>query len=188
MNMGLEQRLRSVSGVAGLRIDLGKDGLEGIHVSIDEGTDEGVILEEIRRILVAYGLRSRPGGVLEGTDSAPLPDKVWLGEREGRAAARLTYGSRVVEGFGDLSWDGAADAVLAAVASYAGFGVPDRINTSRQRLGDRDIVVVLLGANTSRTASVAIADSGLADALVRAVTGALSDLAGELPTIDIVDR
>lgn len=187
MNMGLEQRLRSVSGVAGLRIDLGKEGLEGIHVSIDEGSDEGVILEEIRRILVAYGLRSRPGGVLEGIEPLAFPDKVWLGDRAGRSAARLTYGDQRVEGFGDLSWEGAADAVVHAICQYAGYQVPERVAASRLRLDDQNLVVALAGVGSARAVSVAIAELGLANALVQALTRAISDLAGELPTIDVID-
>jgi hypothetical protein len=40
-------------------VELGQEGLESIRVRIDEGTDEASVLDEIRRILVAYGLKSR---------------------------------------------------------------------------------------------------------------------------------
>ena len=62
---GLEDRLRSVNGVSDIVVELSDDGLEGIRVRMHEGTDESQILEEIRRILVAYGLkgstRKKPG-------------------------------------------------------------------------------------------------------------------------------
>jgi hypothetical protein len=54
---GLEQRLRDVEGVSDIVIELSDEGLEGIRVRMQEGTDESEILEEIRRILVAYGLK-----------------------------------------------------------------------------------------------------------------------------------
>lgn len=54
---GLEQRLRDVEGVADIVIELSDDGLDGIRVRMQEGTDESAVLEEIRRILVAYGLK-----------------------------------------------------------------------------------------------------------------------------------
>lgn len=54
---GLEQRLRDVAGVSDIVIELSDDGLEGIRVRMNEGTDESEVLEEIRRILVAYGLK-----------------------------------------------------------------------------------------------------------------------------------
>lgn len=54
---GLEQRLRDVEGVSDIVIELSDEGLEGIRVRMREGTDESEILEEIRRILVAYGLK-----------------------------------------------------------------------------------------------------------------------------------
>lgn len=54
---GLEQRLRDVEGVSDIVIELSEEGLEGIRVRMREGTDESAVLEQIRRILVAYGLK-----------------------------------------------------------------------------------------------------------------------------------
>ena len=89
---GLEQRLRDVEGVSDIVIELSDDGLEGIRVRMHEGTDESGVLEEIRRILVAYGLkgsarrRTSPSATipeleLEGdSDSADTPATVDLRE------------------------------------------------------------------------------------------------------------
>ncbi len=69
---GLEQRLRDVEGVADIVIELSDDGLDGIRVRMQEGTDESSVLEEIRRILVAYGLK---GSTRKRTStSAPIPE------------------------------------------------------------------------------------------------------------------
>ena len=69
---GLEDRLRSVNGVSDIVVELSDEGLEGIRVRMHEGTDESQILEEIRRILVAYGLkgstRKKSGG-----PASPVP-------------------------------------------------------------------------------------------------------------------
>ncbi|HEX2154376.1 MAG TPA: hypothetical protein VHL52_10405 [Acidimicrobiia bacterium] len=55
---GLRSRLESISGVEGIELELGTDGLEGITVRLSEGADELDVLEEVRRLLVAYGTRS----------------------------------------------------------------------------------------------------------------------------------
>ena len=89
---GLEQRLRDVEGVSDIVIELSDEGLDGIRVRMHEGTDESAVLEEIRRILVAYGLKGStrrrtststpiPELELEGdTDAAAVPDIVDLRE------------------------------------------------------------------------------------------------------------
>lgn len=69
---GLEERLRSVNGVSDIVVELSDDGLEGIRVRMHEGTDESQILEEIRRILVAYGLKGSTRKK-SGTSGAPVP-------------------------------------------------------------------------------------------------------------------
>lgn len=77
---GLEERLRSVNGVSDIVVELSDDGLEGIRVRMHEGTDESQILEEIRRILVAYGLkgstRKKPGTSNNAVRPLELSDDV----------------------------------------------------------------------------------------------------------------
>lgn len=89
---GLEQRLRDVEGVSDIVIELSDEGLDGIRVRMQEGTDESAVLEEIRRILVAYGLKGStrrrtavsppiPELELEGdSDASGVPDIVDLRE------------------------------------------------------------------------------------------------------------
>jgi hypothetical protein len=89
---GLEQRLRDVEGVSDIVIELSDEGLDGIRVRMQEGTDESAVLEEIRRILVAYGLKGStrrrtavsppiPELELEGdSDASEAPDIVDLRE------------------------------------------------------------------------------------------------------------
>ncbi len=188
MNSGLEQRLRTVPGVSGIRIDLGRDGLEGIHVSVDEGSDEAVILEEIRRILVAYGLRSRTDSGWSAPEEVALPTSVWLGEVSGRAAARLRYAHGAFEGFGELNWDGAVKACAEAIAQATGRPIPEGARAVREVVDESQLVVCVLRSGGLKAASVAIADKdGLARALVRAVTMAMDDLHYQL-SVDVGDQ
>lgn len=69
---GLEQRLRDVEGVSDIVIELGEEGLDGIRVRMHEGTDESAVLEEIRRILVAYGLKGSTRK--RASTSSPIPE------------------------------------------------------------------------------------------------------------------
>ncbi|MDH4307825.1 MAG: hypothetical protein OEX04_10120 [Acidimicrobiia bacterium] len=70
--IGLEDRLRSVDGVASIRVELSDDGVDAIKVEVTPGADEAGVLEEIRQVLVTYGLRSRrPGWKLGSRRNAP---------------------------------------------------------------------------------------------------------------------
>lgn len=181
MNPGLETRLRTLPGVTGIRIDLGRDGLEGIHVSIDQNCDESEVLDDIRRILVAYGLRS--AGL--GLPISGMPDSVWLGEVGGQTVARLRYGNRRFEGVGPLSWDGAAHACAVALANAEGRAIPDQVAAIRHRTDQVDLVVALVSLGEDMAAGVAISEHGLANALVSALHRAFDDLANRL-SVDVV--
>jgi hypothetical protein len=69
--IGLEDRLRTVDGVASIRVELGEEGVDAIKVEVLPGADEAGVLEEIRQILVAYGLRSRKPGWKLGSRRTP---------------------------------------------------------------------------------------------------------------------
>lgn len=70
--IGLEDRLRTVDGVASIRVELGDEGVDAIKVEVVPGADEAGVLEEIRQVLVAYGLRSRrPGWKLGSRRTSP---------------------------------------------------------------------------------------------------------------------
>jgi hypothetical protein len=78
---GLEQRLRDVEGVSDIVIELGDEGLDGIRVRMREGTDESAVLEEIRRILVAYGLKGSTRR--RSSTSTPIPELELEGDSDG---------------------------------------------------------------------------------------------------------
>lgn len=183
--MGLEDRLRRVQGVADITVELGDAGLESIRVRINEGTDEASVLDEIRRILVAYGLRSRKtdpmaiDGTSEvklGEDEAPLRPRITVGPRGDGLYVRLTEGTRIVERVGERSPIGVAQAMVQAVADWRGVDSPSRIAVALDEL-DTTPVVTLLARREGRT-SVAAASCAvsLAGGIYQAAVGVLAGL------------
>ena len=183
--MGLEDRLRKVSGVADITVELGEVGLESIRVRIDEGTDEAAVLDEIRRILVAYGLRSRktetpaadvanPAAL--GDAEAPVRPRITVGPRGDGLYVRLTEGERIIERMGERSPIGVAQAMVQAVAEWRSVGSPSRIAVALDEL-DTTPVVTMLARREGRT-SVAAASCAvsLAGGIYQAATGVLAGL------------
>jgi hypothetical protein len=80
--IGLEDRLRTVDGVASIRVELGEEGVDAIKVEVVPGADEAGVLEEIRQILVAYGLRSRKPGWKLGSRRTPPAIVAEVADRE----------------------------------------------------------------------------------------------------------
>lgn len=183
--IGLEDRLRRVQGIADLTVELGEGGLESIRVKIDEGTDEAAVLEEIRRILVAYGLRSRrndrplvdaTGARTVGEAEGPLRPRITVGPRGEGLYVRLTEGERVVERAGDRSPVGVAEAMIKAVAVWRGVGMPERIALALDEL-DGTPVVTMLARRDGRTAVAAASCAvSLAGGMYQAALGVLTEL------------
>lgn len=183
--MGLEDRLRKVQGVADITVELGDLGLESIRVRVDEGTDEASVLDEIRRILVAYGLRSRrkdgpviaadtPSSVGEG--AAPLRPRITVGPRDEGLYVRLTEGDRLVERTGERSPIGVAQAMIQAVAEWRNVGSPNRLALALDEL-DSTPVVTMLGRRDGRTAVAAASCAvSLAGGIYQAASGVLEGL------------
>lgn len=60
MKASLTARLQDIPGVAQVVVDLDESS-GGIHVRLQPGADEDAVLEKMRSLLVAYGLRPREG-------------------------------------------------------------------------------------------------------------------------------
>jgi hypothetical protein len=60
MRAALTARLQDIPGVAQVVVDLDESS-GGIHVRLQPGADEDAVLEKMRGLLVAYGLRPREG-------------------------------------------------------------------------------------------------------------------------------
>ncbi|MEX1005096.1 MAG: hypothetical protein WD990_09440 [Acidimicrobiia bacterium] len=183
--MGLEDRLRKVRGVADITVELGEVGLESIRVRIDEGTDEAAVLDEIRRILVAYGLRSRKTEPVSveasdpaalGEAEAPLRPRITVGPRGDGLYVRLTEGERIVERMGERSAIGVAQAMVQAVADWRSVGSPSRIAVALDEL-DTTPVVTMLARREGRTAVAAASCAvSLAGGIYQAAAGVLTGL------------
>jgi hypothetical protein len=186
--MGLEDRLRRVIGISDLTIELGEAGLESIRVRIDDGTDEAAVLEEIRRILVAYGLRSRRTDV--GSRRAEPSRSHSVGEAEGRTRPRITVGphesglfvrlsegDRTVERTGERSSIGVAEAMIKAVAEWEGLLAPDRIALALDELDDTAVITILARREGRTAVSAASCAMSLAGGIYQAARDVVTDLA-----------
>jgi len=60
MRAALTARLQDIPGVAQVVVDLDESS-GGIHVRLEPGADEDAVLEKMRELLVAYGLRPQDG-------------------------------------------------------------------------------------------------------------------------------
>ncbi len=195
--LGLEDRLRQVDGVSAIRVELGDHGVDSIKVEVHDGVKESEVLEEIRRVLVAYGWRSRRPEWLESetaSDEQPasLPrlarveelveatespePTVSVQHRDGLMVVALEHDERRVEAAGSVSPIGAAQAMMKALAEWHGVARPDRVAVVMHEM-DEEKVVTLMARRGERTALAAeVATPLLHDALYRATARVLTDL------------
>jgi hypothetical protein len=78
----LVERLQDIPGVASVSLNL-EDVESGIRVRLDEDADEAEVLERVRALLVAYGVRS------------PDPGSMEIGNRLAQARAALGVDVRI---------------------------------------------------------------------------------------------
>lgn len=195
---GLEDRLRKVVGVTDIVVELGAEGLEGIRVRLSEGAEESEVLEEIRRILVAYGLKSS-GRRGRGTQAIPplelgiemplldeeAPDdgssresesgavsgslpKATIRPIEGRLVARLEDGYRTVEASAEATPLGATEAMIRVTAEWRGARIPHRIAVDRLDIDGTDVVVLVARRDNDVVSASSVVDPDLAAALAEA--------------------
>lgn len=166
---GIEDRLRSVTGISNLSIELGEEGIEGIRVWLQPDADEASVMDEVRRILVAYGLRSRgegrrPIGDGESSEGRPArrqgllrPEDVAVRAVPEGLEVRLEGGDRRIVARSEATPNGAAEAMVKAVSGWLDVPLPDRVTLGRCRVDGESVLTVLL-----RRAGVASVGSGLA--------------------------
>ncbi len=185
---GLEDRLRSVAGIVGITIELGEEGLEGIRVRLEDGADESEVLEEIRRILIAYGLKPRSFDAATGRLPLPeiLPDAPAVAPSAEPHVSMRGVGDRVevkladehheVVKLADASALGSAEAMVRAVAEWFSLPVPNRVAVSRLKLDGEDVVAVLLRSRGKAAAAAGHSPEGLVKALYMSTRSALETL------------
>lgn len=190
---GLERRLRSVAGVADLTIELGDSGLDGIRVRVEEGSDEAEVLEDIRRILVAYGLRSRraesAGPVLPSLVEPENPSSEGGGAERVRVrptgaglVVEVSNASLSVSETGHRSPIGVAEAMIRAVARFRGMARPDRIAFALDELDGSRVVTMLARRGRHTAVAAKICEPSLSTGLFQAADAVLFELEGTSDT------
>lgn len=165
--IGLEDRLRTVEGVASIRVELAEEGIDAIQVEVVPGADEAGVLEEIRQVLVAYGLRSRrPGWKLGSRRNSPAivasvagPDTVVDVTDNGlRASGEGRTG-------GDIE-------VIEEVGESPAATVDENLGAPRVKVlqGGKGLIITLSGHGRSVEASSDISPIGAAEAMAKVVS------------------
>jgi hypothetical protein len=140
MKEKLVERLQDIPGVASVSLNL-EDVEAGIRVRLDEDADEAEVLERVRALLVAYGVRSPDQGTME------------IGNRLAQARAALGVDVRI-----SPVKDGArVEVVGTAIRSFR--LVPSTPMAIAQGLSDAWCQV--LGRIPLEVARVALSDKGV---------------------------
>lgn len=176
---GLAGRLRQVEGVKEVHLDVGEGGIDAIRVRLAPETDEAEVLDEIHRLLAAYGLRTRkvPVAVQRGArDPLPAVETGHLTVEavpiEGELEVRLRGEGRAVIRRGSPTPEGAVGAMASAVAGWQGRDEPAVGGVSIRRIGDHRVVTVVLEHRDQPRAGASIVDGALEKALHHAVVAA----------------
>lgn len=189
--IGLEDRLRTVEGVASIRVELGEEGVDAIKVEVLPDADEAGVLEEIRQVLVAYGLRSRKPGWKLGSRRTPpaivarVADVSAAGSTPGGGLFDLGDGGlppiggatpRGTEVRLDVSppeglVDGTQTATAGAVVDPAADPSPmgEEIPRVRVQQGGKGLVIALAGNGRQVEATADISPIGAAEAMAKVV-------------------
>jgi len=203
---GLEDRLRKVVGVTDIVVELGAEGLEGIRVRMSEGAEESEVLEEIRRILVAYGLKATgrrrrnaqaipplelgveiPPSDVEAPEGPASSEPDFSGISgslpsaailpiDGRLVARLEDGDRTVEATAEATPLGATEAMIRATADWRGARIPDRIAVDRLDIDGTDVVVLVARRDDLVASASSVVSPDLAAALAEAASSIMDRL------------
>lgn len=201
--IGLEERLRTVDGVTSIKVELGDEGVDAIKVEVAEGADEADVLEEIRRVLVSYGLRSkRPGwrlgsrrgspAIIAGSSrdddvpdigepvahdlDLPEPPRVSVGQGGDGLVISVVQGDRRAEATSDISPIGAAEAMARVVSEFHGLTRPDRVAVVMHELDGERVVTLMLRSGGKTALTAELARPLLHDALYIATERALREL------------
>lgn len=176
---GLAGRLRQVEGVIEVHLDVGEGGIDAIRVSLAPETDEADVLDQIHRLLAAYGLRTRkvPVAVQRESRTAPVAidgsqPTIETVPIEGELEVRLRGEGRAVIRRGRPTPEGAVGAMASAVAGWQGREEPVVGGVAIRRIGGHRVVTVVLEHRGRPQAGASIVDGDLETALHQAVVAA----------------
>ena len=176
--VGLAARLQEIPGVADATVDLTDSG-GGINLRLDPGADEATVMERLRSLLVAYGVRS-PGPPQinkerEPVDVAPRDHGIDVKITPIQSGARVEVATKNIKSF----------RVVAATPSAIAQGVSDAwcqvvgrvpVEVVSAKLSDDGVLSVTLSNGVDQTAGAANVSTGFEEALSHAVGIALDRL------------
>lgn len=181
MMSNLANRLEDIPGVASVTVDLTEDG-GGINIKLIPGANEVEVMERLRTVLIAYGVRSSKPESVEGAFPEKSASLVPLGVRV--RITPLESGARVeVEGKNVRSFR-----VVAANPRAIAQGVADAwcrvagkipVEIVDVSLGDRGELEVVASDGETETVGIADVGEGWESALARAVGRAIGMVPSE---------
>lgn len=175
MTGSLSHRLEQIPGIASVTIDLTDTG-GGINVRLDPDADEVAVMEQLRRVLVAYGIRSADPRVSLGRPSRAARPKRHFDVDV--VITPLKTGARV-EVFGEKV---RSFRVVPASSSAIAQGLADAWCQVKGRVpveiigvsvGDTGDLTIVASDGTKRTVGTANVAAGWEQALIQAVGEAL---------------
>lgn len=172
----LASRLQDIPGVESVVVDLESSESEGIHVRIEEDADDVEVLERVRALLVAYGVRSERSPILRvgrrrllvGEDSLGVEVKV----TPVKGGARVEVFGRSVRSFRMVASDPTAIAQGLA-DSWCQILARAPVEISNVSLGDGGELTISSGDGSQRNVGKANVEKGWEEALALAVGRAI---------------
>ena len=182
----LSSRLQDIPGVASVAVDLTDSG-GGINVRLEPGADEAAVMEKLRTLLVAYGVRSaHPPKLRFGRQPrhvvGPLPVDIKITPLDG-GKARVEVATKVIRSFRVVSANPMALAQGLAETWCQVIGkIPVEVTGVEVSGG---MLRVVISGEDSETEGVAPIADGWEEALGRAVGRALGVVDPEIDTTPI---
>jgi len=175
MTPNLASRLQDIPGIASVAVDLTDSG-GGINIRLESGADEAVVMERLRALLVAYGVRSpnpprlRLGRRTKYLDDSPLGVDVKITPI--KAGARVQVATTKVRSFRVVP---ATPEAIAQGLSDAWCQVVGRIPVEivSVTMGDEGELTVVASDGEHETSATSNVSSGWEEALARAVGRAI---------------
>jgi hypothetical protein len=175
MTSSLANRLGDIPGVASVAIDLEGFG-RGIDVRLEPGADEVAVMEKLRALLAAYGVKGErdPAPVVRPRTPRHEPPVV-VEVTPIKSGARIEVSTRTVKSFRIVA---ANPLSIAQGLADAWCQVIGRVPIEIVRVEiDLDGTLVVVGSDGDReTTGSATVDGGWVEALTAAVGGVLGDV------------
>jgi hypothetical protein len=183
MTPNLASRLQDIPGIASVTVDLTDSG-GGINIRLEADADEAVVMERLRALLVAYGVRSpnppqlRLGRQTKYLDDGPLGVDVKITPI--KAGARVQVATTKVRSFRVVP---ATPEAIAQGLSDAWCQVVGKIPVEilGVTMGDEGELTVVASDGAHETSATSNVSSGWEEALARAVGRAIG-LVDSLPS------